>query len=329
MLHPSVLALVAGSLLSTGLLVYAGWWAAAIVRRWDLASGSALQLDLERRTALVSAIVRLVLLFQLSSLFLFVHTADGLAPLFTGAMCAAGVLLANGYGYPVLLLKVAGFLLAGVWLALDHLDAQAPDYPLIRIRYASLLAITPLFAAEALLQGAFFADLHPEVITSCCGSQFGSRGGGGAVSLAGLPPLATLVAGGGVLALAMAAGVAVRLTGRGALALGIAAALAIPTSVAALISVISPYVYELPTHHCPFCLLQAGYHHLGYALYGALLCGGIAGMAVAVVAPARSCPSLAALVPGFQARLAVVAATSFAVLAGLAGAAVATSRLQM
>jgi len=329
MLHPAILALVAGSLMTAGLLAYAAWWAAVVLRRWDLSSGSHLQLELERRTVLLSAMVRLVLLFQLAALFLFVHTADSLAPLFTGAMCAAGTLQASAYGYPVLLLKLANFLLAGVWLAIDHLDARAPDYPLVRSRYAFLLALTPMVALEAVLQALYFADLRPEIITSCCGSQFGRGGAGLGAGLAALPVAPTLVLATGVVAVAIGAALAVRITGRGAPLLGVAAAVAVPVSIAAVIAVVSPYVYELPAHRCPFCLLQRQYHHVGYAIYAALLGGGLAGMAAAVVSPARARPSLAVSASAFQRRLATVAAVAFAALVVLAGSAIAASHLRM
>jgi hypothetical protein len=328
MLHPSILALVSGSMLTAGLLAFAARWAAVIVWRWDLSSGSGLQLQLERRSVLLSAVVRLVMLFQLVALFLLVYTADALAPLFTGAMCAAGVFKASRFGYPVLLLKLAVFVLAGLWLAVDHLDVKAPDYPLIRPKQAALLVIAPMSALEAVLQLLYFADLRPEVITSCCGSQFGRGGGGLGESLAALPPVPTMLASGAVLALAMVAAHAVATRGRGAALLGVASALSIPVTIAAVISVVSPYVYELPTHHCPFCLLEPSYHLFGVALYAAMLGGAIAGLAAAILAPARGVPSLAVAAPAFQRRLAATAAAAFAVLIALAGSAVATSHLR-
>jgi hypothetical protein len=50
--------------------------------------------------------------------------------------------------------------------------------------------------------------------------------------------------------------------------------------LAAVVSWLSPYVYELPTHHCPFCLLQREYRWVGYLLCGALLGGGLTGAGV-------------------------------------------------
>ena len=76
-----------------------------ILRNWDLKNGSELQLSLERKTYLISTIMSYAFGFQLLSLFLFIFTADKLASLFTGAMCAAGTLNVNGFGYPALLFQ--------------------------------------------------------------------------------------------------------------------------------------------------------------------------------------------------------------------------------
>jgi hypothetical protein len=328
-LHPAVLALVVASLLTAGLLVYAARWAVAILRRWDLRSGSSRQLELERRTYLVSTILGYVLAFELASIFLYVYTADALAPMFTGAMCAAGTLRASPWGYPVLFLKLANFVLAGLWLAVNHADGAGYDYPLVRPKYALLLGLAPLVAAEAAMQVAFFADLRPEVITSCCGSLFARSDRGLAGDLASLPPGPTAVAFFGTGAAAIAAALLFRRTGRGGWLLAALGALAIPVSLAAVVGFLSPYVYELPTHHCPFCLLQREYRFVGYPLYASLLGGGLAAMAVGAVAPFRGRPSLAAAIPPFQRRLAAASAILLATGVAVAGWEVATSHLRM
>ena len=40
-----------------------------------------------------------------------------------------------------------------------------------------LLLIAPLILAEAVMQASYFRGLQPEVITSCCGTQFTARPG--------------------------------------------------------------------------------------------------------------------------------------------------------
>jgi len=73
--------------------------------------------------------------------------------------------------------------------------------------------------------------------------------------------------------------------------------------VAALISFICLFFYELPTHHCPFCILQKEYGYVGYILYIALLGGGVAGMGTGVLTPLRKSGSMVRVVPSLQRRL--------------------------
>ncbi len=328
-LNPAVFALVGGGVVAAALTGAAAGLGAVVLRRWDLSSGSELQLALERRTYLVSTLLGFALAFQVLSLFLLVYAADAIAPQLTGAMCAAGALKASSYGYPVLLLKLANAVLAGLWLTLDRADQQGHDYPLIRVKYRLLLGLAPLVILEAILLVAYFGGLQPAVITSCCGSLFGEGGKGFGGSLADLPPRAT----GAVLALLLlgAVGAAVRLwrTGRGAALAGLLSAAALPVALAAVVAVVSPYVYELPTHHCPFCLLQREYHWLGYPLYGTLLLGAVAGMGAGVLRPFRAVPSLAAAVPVMQRRLGALSAALLLVFSALVGWSIGASGLRM
>ncbi len=327
--HPGIVALLLGSLLTSLLLLHAGWHGVAILRRWDPTSGSEAQVQLERRTSLITALVGLALLMELASLLLFVHTADGLHDRLAGAMCAAGTLAANGFGYPALLAKLAASLLAGLWLLLNHADAQAPDQPLIRPKYMLLLVLVPLVLVGMILQGAFFFSLKADVITSCCGSLFSVESGGGPAGLASLPSGPVKVAWALAIPLMLAASVAfLRGRGPGSLVAWTAGATWL-ASLGALVVWIGPYLYELPTHLCPFCMLQGEYHRLGYAFYGLWMLLGIAGLGVGLLEPHRERPSLRAVVPALQRRLTQVALVALGAFLGLAGGVVALSNLRV
>ena len=117
-----------------------------VIRHWDIGSGSERQLALERRTYLFSTLLAFVLVAQLAALLLFVFNADRLAVMFVGAMCAVGTLNVNAWGFPSLIMQIAVFFLAAMWLALNHVDTLARDYPLVRIKYGLLLVLLPLLA---------------------------------------------------------------------------------------------------------------------------------------------------------------------------------------
>ena len=155
-LHPAIVALVIVSFLMTAMSLSGAFFGIRIIRRWDLASGSEEQLALERRTYLISTILSYVFVFEIGSLFLFIYTADSLHTLFVGAMCAAGALYVDPYGYPTFLLKILNVILAGLWLIVNYVDNRAYDYPLIRKKYALLLILAPLILAEVGRSDALF-----------------------------------------------------------------------------------------------------------------------------------------------------------------------------
>ena len=64
MFHPGILALLLGSILTTSMLCYAAYQGIRIIRNWDISSGSERQLELERKTYLVSIIISYVLQSQ-------------------------------------------------------------------------------------------------------------------------------------------------------------------------------------------------------------------------------------------------------------------------
>lgn len=304
--HPAVIALSGASLLTSLQLVAASLGGLAILRHWDLESGSERQLLLERRTYLISTLVAYALVFQLLSLFLFIFTADQLHNLFVGSMCAAGTLNVNSFGYPTLLLKIGTSLLAGCWLVINHADAQGYDYPLTRLKYILLLFLAPLILLETVLQTVYFLRLQPDVITSCCGSLFTPvrQGAGDLLGLAHQPVQTAFF---GLMAATMTTGLWFRHSGRGALTFAGLSSATFFASVLALISFISLYIYQLPTHHCPFCILQREYGYIGYLLYGSLITSGIAGAGVGVLQLCRGRLSLQRALPHMQRHLAEAA----------------------
>jgi hypothetical protein len=307
-MQPAVIALFVGSILATYMVLYAAWYGVSILRNWDLQDGSELQLNLERKTYLISTIMSYAFVFQLLSLFLFIYTADRLSSIFVGAMCAAGTLNVNGFGYPTMLFKILNFLLGGVWLILNNTDNRAVDYPLIKIKYLFLLIITPFIFAEMIIQGTYFLNLKPDIITSCCGSLFSPESTGIGAGLTALPVIPMKIIFYSVMIITLISGFYFFLKSSAAngLFFSIMTLVAFVVSIAALISFISLYFYELPTHHCPFCILQKEYHYIGYLIYITILGGTVTGAGIGILMPFRQKESLYEIIPGIQKRLTIV-----------------------
>jgi hypothetical protein len=317
--RPAIIALLGGSVIVSLMLIYSAYYGARIIRQWDIRSGSELQLSLERKTYLLSTIMSYVLAFQLASFFLFIFTADDIHPIFVGAMCAAGTLNVNQYGYPAVIMKVINFMLAGVWLILNYADNRAYDYPLIKKKYLLLMILAPLVVTEMIVQGSYFINMKANVITSCCGSLFSTETEGVTSSIAALPRIPMEIAFYASMILTLGSGIYFYLrndkSGYFYSAMSIAT---FAISVAALISFISLYFYELPTHHCPFCILQKEYGYIGYLLYLTLLGGVVSGMGVGALMPFSNIPSLSTVVPAVQKKLVITGLTLYCIFAAIA-----------
>lgn len=279
-LHPGVLGLLIGGGLVVALMIAGSLVGVRVLRGWDPSSASEYQLTLERSSYLVSVLVNVALWIEIGSALLFIHTVDDLNELFVGAMCATGSLNANPVGWWVLATKAAMVLLFPVWIALNRLDQRAGDYPVMRLKNALLLALTPIAAADFVLELLYFRGIKPDVITSCCGSLFSESSDRVTGEIASLSAATTLP----LFAVGSAVFLAVLVWARAGREPGprIAAAVMAPAilvlGIVAIISFISVAYYELPTHHCPFDLFQGGNGYVGYPLVTSLVVAVVAAL---------------------------------------------------
>jgi hypothetical protein len=276
------------------MMLYAALLGVKVMHHWDFQSSSAYQLSLERKTYLISTLMNYVLGFQIISALLFIYTLEDIHKLFVGAMCATGSLNANPVGWTALLSKITVCFTAGFWLVLNYLDQKAVDYPFVRLKYSLLLLLLPIIIFDSVLQYRYFLGLDPDIITSCCGSLFSSSGTGVASSIAGLPVLPSMVLffSGSILVIiiSLLSLLSEKSFLRALLFLCNAAFLFI--ALASVVSFISMYIYELPTHHCPFDILQKEYGYIGYPLYLSLFCGVFFGLLPGIFLATGRVPSL-------------------------------------
>ncbi len=317
MFSPGILALTASSAVVAPIMIYASGVAVTILRGWDLESGSETQLKLERKTFLVTTLVSCVMAYQIFALFMFVYTTDHLHSSFIGTMCAAGTLNVNPYGYPTLHVKMVNAMLCGLWLVLNYTDGQAYDYPLIRPKYRLLLIVAALLLIETFLQLKYLTGLRPDIISSCCGILFGDTERSFTGAQVFLSSRTSKVLFYGSLVLVFGAGTRFLIHRRLGGVFSLLSVWQLLVSLVAVISFISVYYYELPTHHCPFCLLQREVHFIGYPLYASLLLGVIAGASVGMLKPFASHASLAEIIPRLQRRLCALSLACLLVFAAV------------
>ncbi|MFH7319019.1 hypothetical protein ACHHRT_00240 [Desulfurivibrio sp. D14AmB] len=311
------LALSLSGLLVIFLLAVAARSALRVIRHWNPASDDSLQIGLESEIWLSSTLVAYALAIQITSLVLFVMAADSFAQVLSGAMCATGALLANQFGMPALLVKLVGVFLYGFWLVIHHLDIRSQHYPLVRVKSWYLLLILPWLGLDLTLQTLYLLRLDPEVITSCCAVVFSSATAGSQLlaeldgELIFWPFYATIA---GLLLVGVLLGWRQERAGAWLYPIyGITWLLFLPLALLAVTVAVSSYIYAMPFHNCPFCILQSEYGYIGFAIYGTLLPAAFFGLVAPLVGLFRARPGLAAPVADLR-RFALVASLTLLLL---------------
>ena len=323
------MALILVSAMNSLMILMAAGFAVQVLRYWDIASGSELQLNLERRTYLISTLLAWVFAAELISLLLFIYNAEAMSGQFVGAMCATGVLNANIWGWPTLFLKIAIFFTGASWLVLNNLDNKGYDYPLIKLKYALLLFIAPLIVAELIVQTRYFSEMNPDVITSCCGSLFSADADGVAAEVSGLQPRTAMLALFGTGLTTLLSGIWFAKKQSFGWLFALSSGIAFVVALVAIVSFIALYIYEHPHHHCPFCILKSGYNYVGYALYIPLFLATALALGAGVMAPWKHKPSLVAAIATDTPKMAWYAVALFAVFYLISILAIVSSNLTM
>jgi hypothetical protein len=247
-----------------------------VLRFWDTEADTARQIQLENETWLSALLMEYGMVLQLLSLLLLVLAADSYSEILVGAMCATGAFLANGYGIPLLLMKILGIFLYGFWIVLHRLDISSEYLPLTRIKYWYLLFLVPLLLIDMMLLVLYLVQLKPDIITSCCGVVFGSANGDGTNLIGPMPvqvimalfySLAALLFGTDIIML--------KRLGRGMTPANKPAGILFSLfwiiffflSLVVITTVISSYIYGMPFHRCPFDILKKEYNYVGYLVY--------------------------------------------------------------
>ncbi len=159
--HPVVLALLIGSFLTCGMLLF------SLLRREDPETLGPRQRERSPAGSRAPDLPRFdphVLRHGLPAplpLPFCLH-GGGHGPVHHWRHVRGGSLHANLWGYPALILKIITFLLAGIWLIVNYTDnIRGYDYPLIKKKYALLLIIAPFGIADMHRPGKLLFQSQP------------------------------------------------------------------------------------------------------------------------------------------------------------------------
>jgi len=242
--------------------------AVALLRYWDFSSYTALQFRLERRAYLLMSVAVFVFVLKLLLFPYFIFTLDKLSAIVPGAMCAAGVISFDPSGMHLLYLKIAVLFMLVLWLVVNQYDLAGGNYRWSRLKYRLFVLLFVLISVELWLTLRFFNALDIHAVLNCCATLYGLLEGMNPLPF-GLEKIPMVVLFYLVWFFALFSHAA-RKPLRHFAALMLFAVIAYYS----VLYFFGTYIYELPGHHCPFCMFQRDYWYVGYAVWG-LLAGGL------------------------------------------------------
>jgi hypothetical protein len=285
LLEPWVLFRVLAGAVATLLFTHAALVGARVLKFAHVESATEGRLALERNFELAATLLRIGAGLQIFSVLVSVVAADRLSGSLRGAMCGYGVFAQNRWGWPAIGVGILASLSAGVVLQILSLDRRVRGLDLMRSLSVAAIALAPLVALDFGLSLAWLTRLDLTITASCCSTTLDAARRDASPFWQGPRLVAAWGALAGVPAAVAAALFARRRPGRAVVGLsGLAALALLPIALGAVVLEVAPYVYDLPDHLCPFCLLKSEAWFIGYPLFGAIFLAATWGLGAAAAA---------------------------------------------
>jgi hypothetical protein len=247
-----------------------------VLVKWDFESFTPFQFALERQSYLVSTIILFVFLLKFILVAYFIFSIDALSLLLPGAMCGAGVIKANEYGSYLLILKFFILFLLTLWLFIHYYDMRTKNHQWFKHKSWLFSLIFVFIVLELVLDFGYFSNIDTHMPVSCCAALFGQLEGANPLPFGlNIPLLLVLFY---LLYLLLILTIK---SGYTVLYI-ITNILFVFIAYYAVVYFFGTYIYQLPTHKCPFCMLQPEYYYVGYLLWGTLFMGSYIGLSDAV-----------------------------------------------
>ena len=249
------------------LLSIAFYFSLSIIKNWDFNKTTNKQYKLEKTSYLVILIISFTLIVKIVLFPYFAYTLDNLSNIVPGAMCAAGIVGANEFGQINLTLKILILFFIGVWLIINSLDLKEKTYPFTKKKYFLYIFIFILSIVELFLDFSFLENISTKEPVMCCSVIFGVNNTGSKIPF-DLSISNLLI----VFYLLYILTTILSLQKSSFLNL-IINFMFLYIGYYAVTYFFSTYIYQLPTHQCPFCMLQKEYYFVGYFIWGTLFLG--------------------------------------------------------
>lgn len=243
--------------------------------KWNSDATTTLQYNLEKQSILSATIIKYIFIIKLPLFLFFIFTLDKISLSITGAMCAAGVVDATPYGTYLFVIKIINIYVFGFWLAFHYLDIKQEESPYTQQKFGLFIIAFILLFAEIVLETLMFYSIDISKMVSCCGTLYSSTTASyiSTIFLIKTPLLLSLFYGTFIFIYLFYIFKQKHL-------FAIFNLLFLIIALISLISFFGTYIYQLPTHHCPFCFLQKDYYYVGYLIYTVLFVGTFYGIIV-------------------------------------------------
>ena len=249
------------------LLSIAFYFSLSIIKNWDFNKTTNKQYKLEKTSYLVILIISFTLIVKIVLFPYFAYSLDNLSNIVPGAMCAAGIVGANEFGQINLALKILILFFIGVWLIINSLDLKEKTYPFTKKKYFLYIFIFILSIIELFLDFSFLDNISTKEPVMCCSVIFGVNNTGSKIPF-DLSIFNLLI----VFYLLYILTTILSLQKSSFINL-IINFMFLYIGYYAVTYFFSTYIYQLPTHQCPFCMLQKEYDFIGYFIWGTLFLG--------------------------------------------------------
>lgn len=276
LLSPYLMSIFIVEMIIITLGLVALFWSLKISLDFDRDSTTSYQYKLATKGYLVATIIFFIATIKLSIFLYFIWTMDSISSIVPGAMCAAGIVSATDYGSFMFGLKMVNLFLLCGWILIHINDTKSIESRFLKLKFTLFQPLFFLLVLEFILTMSHFSRITTDTPVACCSIVFSQSD----IATKAFIHTDTFILGlfFGSFVLYVLSGVLKKPLLFGFLSVGFAV-----SAIYALIRFFSPYVYELPTHMCPYCLLQSEYYYVGYLIYALVFFGILFGVSVLIL----------------------------------------------
>jgi len=249
-----------------------------ILLHYDVNATTKEQYELEKKSYLTATIIKFIFYVKIPIFIFFIYTLDNISTFLPGAMCAAGVVNATSYGVPLLFLEVLNLYVFALWIVMNNEDMKYENQPYLKQKFLLFFFAFFLLITEIILESMMFFSLDVNSVVDCCGAIFSTTDKTYMAQILGMSPKIQLSSFYGIFFLMLFSYII-----KNRYIFSVLNLLFLIISIITLIAFFGTYIYELPTHHCPFCLLQKDYDYVGYFLYLFLFMGTFYGFVIGLI----------------------------------------------